>query len=173
MAKTSSLQTILRAVGALVVLDRLWFFNKIWRLCREKSPTVAFANSEVLAPVCRKHRSKSARLPNGEPTEEAKDAGVAVLVVPPDGSHVFWVWDKEKTLTLLERAGHQRLTPPHADGPAPTKLLGPFTARPNGGDGFEIVDANGIVGIWCRGEWLSGVLVKLLNVCHRNNLFFG
>ena len=113
------------------------------------------------------------RLPNGEPTEEAKDAGVAVLVVPPDGSHVFWVWDKEKTLTLLERAGHQRLTPPHADGPAPTKLLGPFTARPNGGDGFEIVDANGIVGIWCRGEWLSGVLVKLLNVCHRNNLFFG
>jgi hypothetical protein len=46
------------------------------------------------------------------------------------------------------------------------QLVGPFTARSNEADGFEIADANDIVAIWCRGTELAERVVGLLNLAH-------
>lgn len=58
------------------------------------------------------------------------------------------------------------------DAPIPMELIGPFAARSNDGDGFEITDSNGVTAIWCRGERLAGVLVKLLNLCWKTKTRF-
>lgn len=110
------------------------------------------------------------RLPNGEPTQAVRNAGIAELVVLDSGIHPFWAWHKEKTIRLLEDAGHRRIkssVPP----PQPEKPVGPFTSRPSGGDQFEFLDANGLTSIWCRGERLANLLVEVLNLCHRCGKF--
>ena len=125
------------------------------------------------------------RRPDGQPVQKAVDAGIAVRVSLDDGTHPFWVWAKQPTIRILEAAGHQRVDA-SASQQAPvaplatpvvevcTKLTGPFIPRRSDteGDGFEIADINGVVAIWCRGEWLADVLVKLLNLCFKTKKWF-
>ena len=43
------------------------------------------------------------------------------------------------------------------------RLTAPFVARPSGNNGFEIVDANGIVAIWVFGVQTANTVVAALN----------
>ena len=126
----------------------------------------------------------------GEPVEKAKQAGMARLFHPDTGLNPFWTWEKTRSVRMLEEVGGHPLLPQYAGDPEPSyvgdppfrhvgdpaplpqppappppRLVGPFTPRPNDGDGFEIVDANGNVGVWCRGTENAQVLAKLMNLC--------
>ena len=124
----------------------------------------------------------------GVPAQKAIDAGIAVLYQPETGGKPFWVWAKDRTIRILENAGHKRIgsagspgsthnspLPPPAPATEPEpKLLGPFTARNSHADsnGYEIADTNGVVAIWCRGHWLTKLIVKLLNICFETKKYF-
>ena len=43
------------------------------------------------------------------------------------------------------------------------KLTAPFTARLSGNNGFEIVDANGIVAIWVFGVQNTNIVLAAMN----------
>jgi len=113
------------------------------------------------------------RFSSGEPTPDAIAGGIAVQVDPGGDMRPFWAWSKEKIVVLLAAAGKARAGMEVAPV-VPPQLSGPFTIQPNQSesDGFEIADGNGVVAIWCRGEWLAGVLEKLLNLCHRTKKYF-
>lgn len=49
------------------------------------------------------------------------------------------------------------------------RLVGPFFARRSSLDGFEIVDANGIVAIWVYGEDIAATVVRLLNFAYEHD----
>ena len=114
------------------------------------------------------------RLPNSQPSEDAIAAGVAVQVDLADGRRPFWAWGKEAAIKVLEASGHRRLGPPKPTSPPPLKLTGPFTAHQSDpeGDGFEIADSHGVVALWCRGQLMADRMVKLLNLCQKNGIWF-
>jgi len=49
----------------------------------------------------------------------------------------------------------------------PINLIGPFHVRRTGIEGFEIIDANGDVGIWVYGEERAAYLLELLNAAYQ------
>ena len=102
----------------------------------------------------------------GEPSPQAIEGGYVEQVDLGDGSHPFWTWRK-KVVAFLEEQGHLR--PLVSDVAPQTHLVGPFTARSHGddGDGHEIVDANGVVGVWVRGEENAKAVVALMNLGHQ------
>lgn len=73
------------------------------------------------------------------------------------GAGYFYIWHKAKTIALLESEGHRRID----------MLVGPFEFRP-GKRLFEVVDANGSVGVWAAGEEYARLLAHLLNIAHKH-----
>ena len=106
------------------------------------------------------------RLPSGEPSQAAIDGGFVEQVDLGDGRPPFWSWNK-KVIPFLEKQGHMR---PLIDEPdSGTGFIGPFTARQSGtdGDGYELPDSRGIVGVWVRGEGNAKEIVGLMNLGHK------
>ena len=103
----------------------------------------------------------------GVPSPAAIDAGFVEQVDPGDGRRPFFAWRK-KTVDHLESLGHMRAPVPAEEPVSTTRLTGPFTGRRSGGEGFEIVDGNGLVGVWVRGEENANTLVKLMNLGHEH-----
>jgi hypothetical protein len=89
------------------------------------------------------------------------------------GTGYFWVWHTEKTVAALERAGYRRIgqeeKKPEPTGDVP--LVGPFTARQSSVNGYEVLDANGVVGVWVAGQVNVGPAVASLNLGHDHGLF--
>jgi hypothetical protein len=105
------------------------------------------------------------REPNGEPTPSAVEAGFAEPVDLGDGTHPFWVWQK-KTVDYLEQHGHPRLPLVGSDPLPVDHLVGPFTVKSHGADGHQIMDANGITGVWVRGEENATLVKNLMNLAN-------
>ena len=104
--------------------------------------------------------------PNNRPSDEAILSGMANNVTI--GPVHFPVWNKEEVVTLLEANGHRRSDSDEPEA-APSRsnevtLVGPFSARYNGGDGYELLDGNGEVGIWVRGEANAERVAALLSL---------
>lgn len=106
------------------------------------------------------------REPSGEPSPSAVEAGFVEAVDLGDGTRPFWVWRK-KTVDYLEEQGHPRLPFVGGDSVPVGRLVGPFTAKTHGADGHEIVDANGITGVWVRGEENAKMVMNLMNLGHQ------
>ena len=107
---------------------------------------------------------------DGRPSAKAERAGLVQMV--GDGRSQFPAWRKDMVVELLVKAGHQ---PKPFTNPTLTipQLAGPFSARLNDadGEGYEIMDANGVVGIWAWGQAISEKLVKLLNLASQHGMF--
>jgi hypothetical protein len=105
-----------------------------------------------------------------QPTRQAVEGGSVKTVCIEDGPR-FPVWNKEQTVRFLERAGHRRLGSEQGtmaeQFPGP---LGPFVSRSSGdgGDGYEIVGADGTVAVWCRGGHLADRLAWLLTLADKH-----
>jgi hypothetical protein len=114
------------------------------------------------------------RGPTGEPTPRAIDGGVVKRVMPSNDIQPFWAWHKEKSLMLLESAGHRRICPQPESEPSQENLIGPFSVLRSDpqSSGFEISDSTGVTGIWVRGEVLATRVTKLLNLCHQMGKWF-
>jgi hypothetical protein len=82
-------------------------------------------------------------------------------------SGYFYTWHTEKTIKLLEEAGHQRIDKATASKAHP--LIGPFTLRLNGTDAYEILNQEGNVVLWTIGEENARFVVKLLNLAFKGN----
>ena len=104
---------------------------------------------------------------DNRPSDEAIRSGVVENVM--NGSVHFPAWNKEKVVTLLEANGHRRSDSTEPEVPSRSNdltLVGPFSARHNGGDGYEILDGNGDVGIWVRGEANAERIAAILSLAY-------
>jgi hypothetical protein len=104
---------------------------------------------------------------DNRPSDEAIRSGVVESVT--DGTVRFPAWNKEKVVKLLEANGHHRSDSAEPKAPVRSNevtLLGPFSARHNGGDGYEILDGNGDVGIWVRGEANAERIAAILSLAY-------
>ena len=104
---------------------------------------------------------------HGEPTQQAITEGLAVKV-DVEGM-AFVAWDKKRTIDLLRKAG---LYLPGEEDEQPKQssvLVGPFAVKNNGagGDGWELVGADGIVGVWVRGRANADKIAAILTIAHR------
>ena len=108
----------------------------------------------------------------GSPSREAFAAGL-VNKTPTnrgDGNGYFYVWHVRGVVELLEKAGHKQVEH-HDDEPKPGAarlLIGPFSHRLSGSDGYELANGNGVVFGWIRGERVATFLVKLLNLLDKH-----
>jgi hypothetical protein len=116
------------------------------------------------------------------PSTDALESGLAKEV--SDGDLRFYSWEKRRIVERLRREGLGEPVGPavlanplavtlhcgevngdHSGGRR--ELVGPFTCRPNGGDGYEIVSGDGTVGVWARGEGTADCVLRLLNLAYR------
>lgn len=134
------------------------------------------------------------RLPNGDPTGQARNSGITKLV-QVEGMNPFWVWHKVKTVTLLEAAGLRRpveasgsnVTRPElvasAGQPSTTSPVARLEVEPSGliegvaqqrrtlivartpaKEHFEIVWPDGQVRAWVKGDVLADQVAKVLTL---------
>ncbi len=106
------------------------------------------------------------RTTNGKPSQEAFK-GKFCETTPSHGQGYHWAWVVDRTVAALERAGHQRVSPPPLDLVEPPPLLGPFQARTSEKGQTEIVGADGHVSVIVSGERNAKIVVGLLNLAHR------
>jgi hypothetical protein len=107
------------------------------------------------------------RVVGGSPTTQAFELGLVKTTPTGRGNAngYFYTWHAEKTLKLLEEAGRQRIDTAAASKPHP--LVGPFSKRRSGINGYEILNRDGEV-VYCTiGESNASVLVKILNALHK------
>lgn len=107
---------------------------------------------------------------NKQPTPRAVYDGFVKSISPEDGPR-FPVWEKVKTVAVLEQAGRKRVGSNGGTMVAPPpRSLGPFTARRSGedGEGYEILAGDGTVAAWCRGERLADRLAWLLTLADKH-----
>ena len=102
------------------------------------------------------------RTPEKRPSREAFTGGY-VEQGPSRNQGYNWCWDSEKTVKALEAAGHRRIPNPPPALVDPPLLNGPFKARPNNSNGFDIVNGDGSVAVVVTGEKNAVFLVKFLN----------
>jgi hypothetical protein len=127
------------------------------------------------------------RQQGGEPSPQVIQVGLVEMVDLGDGHH-FWAWQKERTISILEAAGHKRIEEAERKSapspvqspildPAPKSAIpvGPFESKRSNpeGDGFEIADSNGVVAIWVRGERFTKIVAEMLNYWHKKGVFQG
>ncbi len=90
-----------------------------------------------------------------------------------DGDHPYYIWHVARTVKLLEDAGHHHtenseMKPVVA---IPNVLVGPFSSRISGSEGYEILNGNGNVFGWFTGEWAANWVVRLLNLADKHGKF--
>ena len=104
---------------------------------------------------------------DGRPSEEAIRSGMAKNVT--NGPLHFPVWNKEKAVTLFEANGHRREDVAEPEMPRSSSevtLVGPFSARSTGGDGYELLGGNEKVGVWVRGEANAERIAAILSLAY-------
>jgi hypothetical protein len=117
------------------------------------------------------------RVVGGDPTPTAKARGL-VKTAPTgrgegDHPHPFFIWHTEKTVKLLENAGHRQvqMPEPHHAAPSSKLLVGPFSNRVSGTEGYEILNGNGNAFGWVTGEGPATWVVRLLNLADKHGKF--
>lgn len=79
-----------------------------------------------------------------------------------NGEGYYFIWHLEKTVKLLDEAGHKRIQedePPSAPKPM---LVAPLSMKQSG-DYFEILNGDGDVFCWCQGEKATAFIVQIFN----------
>lgn len=115
------------------------------------------------------------RIVGGDPTAKARELGL-VKTAPTgrgEGTHLFYLWHLHKTMRLLEDAGHRPTQlPEQQPGEArPNPLIGPFSSRTSGTNGYEILNGDGKVFGWITGERAATWAVRLLNLADEHGKF--
>jgi hypothetical protein len=87
---------------------------------------------------------------------------------PSRGDGYNWVWHSQRTVAVLEKAGHRRIPNPPPDLVDPPKLNGPFTKRANEANGYDIENGDGSVAIVVAGEQNADFVVQLLNLADKH-----
>lgn len=108
------------------------------------------------------------RTQDKKPSYKAFQGDYCVTSPTGRGGGYFYVWHRQKTVAALEAAGHRQaleMTTPSGE------LVGPFTMRQSGRNGFEIVDGDGSVGIWVWGHENAERLIRLLDVAYQHGVF--
>jgi hypothetical protein len=103
------------------------------------------------------------------PSRTAFD-GNYVKAGPSRGQGYNWVWHSERTVRALEEAGHPLVLHPACELVVPSRLNGPFEHRSNALFGHEVVNGDGTVAVWVRGDDNARFLCNLLNVAHRHGV---
>lgn len=90
-------------------------------------------------------------------------------------SHGFrsfkWLWDAEKTVNRLVKAGHHLASPPPSSLVEPSQLKGPFTCRSITDGTHEIIGDDGFPVVCAVGHRNAKVVTKLLNLAHDHGVF--
>jgi len=102
------------------------------------------------------------RTPTKRPSREAFASGY-VEQRPSRNQGYNWCWDSAKTIEALEKVGHPRIPNPPQELVDPPILNGPFQARPNNSNGFDIISGDGSVAVVVTGERNAAFLAKVLN----------
>jgi len=110
------------------------------------------------------------RIIGGEPTTKAWEFGlVKSAPIPCDiGERPFFIWHTEKTVKLLEKAGHRQVHQPTVSG---NLLVGPFSSRSSAPNGYEILNSDGNVFCWVTDEKATTWVVRLLNLADEHDKF--
>lgn len=103
------------------------------------------------------------------PSREAFDGGY-VKEGPSRGQGYNWVWHSEKTVRVLSEAGHKSALLLACELMAPCQLSGPFEYRPSPVFGFEVVNGDGTVAVWVRGEKNARFVCNVLNAANRSGV---
>jgi len=96
------------------------------------------------------------------PSRRAFDLGLPKKAPTNRGDGHYFIWHLEKTVKLLEEAGHRRIqeeSPPSAPKPM---LVAPFSLKQSG-DYYEILNGDGDVFCWCLGKTGAAFIVKIFN----------
>lgn len=85
-----------------------------------------------------------------------------------DGNGYYFIWHLEKTMKLLEEAGHRQV---QKNEPAESKpiLVAPFSMRQSG-NYYEILNGNGDVFGWCLAEKGTAFIVHIFNRADDNGI---
>ncbi len=115
------------------------------------------------------------RVVGGDPTPTAKARGL-VKTAPTgrgEGEHPFFIWHTALTANALEDAGHRQvqLLEQRPTAANAKLLVGPFSNRISGTEGYEILNGNGNVFGWVTGEGAATWVVRLLNLADRHGKF--
>ena len=90
-------------------------------------------------------------------------------------SHGFrsfkWLWNAEKTVNRLVKAGHHLASPPPSSLVEPSGIKGPFTCRSIADGAHEIIGEDGFPVVSTVGDQNAKVVTKLLNLAHGHGVF--
>lgn len=105
-----------------------------------------------------------------DPSDEAMHAGLCKFIREND--IVFVVWHRNKTIEVLKEAGY---IPVYE---LPQTLLGdtlngPFVVNQSSEDGYQVVNGDGTVSTWIRGEKSANDLGRLMNFAYGQGWFGG
>jgi len=106
------------------------------------------------------------RTAEGRPSRRAHQEKF-VETAPSRGQGYIWAWHAERTVAALEEAGHRRVSPPPLDLVEPPALVAPFSLRPVESGAFDLVSADGGVGMRVWGSKNAEQVRKLLDLAGR------
>lgn len=107
---------------------------------------------------------------DNRPTPRAFDGDFCVAV-PSRGQGYHYAWKAEKTVPLLDQAGHHLAFPLPGDLVDTPVLNGPFSHRRRASGGYEIVNGDGTVGVLVDGVATAVWLERILNKAAKVGLF--
>lgn len=91
------------------------------------------------------------------PSQKAHAGGFVQVQPSGNGAGCNFLWHQTRTEAALADAGH------HPVATATSSLKGPYFVSKRTDNCFEIVDADGTVGVWAFGKERAEQLVTLLN----------
>lgn len=92
-----------------------------------------------------------------EPSQQAIDGGF-ISIAKPEGGRPFVAWHREKTIQVLEQAGHVRI-----DCSSTEQVVGPFSAKATDDGKVVISDRSGFSCCVADDRVIAAKLVRLLN----------
>jgi hypothetical protein len=115
----------------------------------------------------------SLRTVGGTPSPQAHHLGLVKQAATGRGNQpgYFYLWKTDSVVELLEAAGHRQVLNPERKPAMPNVLVGPFSNRTSSADGYDIINGNGSVFGWMRGEKAANWVVRLLNLADQHGKF--
>lgn len=102
----------------------------------------------------------------GSPTRDAFEEKLMSYDYEQWGTYTK-LWHVERTVRLLEEAGHQRVVDPPTDLVEPPSLSGPFSLRHSDDDRWQIIGKDDAVAIVVTGETNARVVQRVMNIALR------